>query len=173
VVKHSTADPWIASSIPLTSTKITKRRYVLVLPRKKCSRVSVLYTEKVKELGLSCVVGAPVSCTIGHRKRPYHIETNYLYAPTPNGQSPSASLNKSNTPPPVLIVEWSYFIVTTFAHFLILTSQMFKLIQYCVVLCVLCCSICLFCTCHFITVPLNLTCLHCLHQFFNISSIYI
>jgi len=28
------------------------------------------------------------------------IETNYLYAPTPNGQSPSASLNKSNTPPP-------------------------------------------------------------------------
>jgi len=23
---------------------------------------------------------------------------NYLYAPTPNGQSPSASLNKSNTP---------------------------------------------------------------------------
>ena len=28
------------------------------------------------------------------------IETNNLYAPTPNGQSPSASLNKSNTPPP-------------------------------------------------------------------------
>jgi len=27
------------------------------------------------------------------------IETNNLYAPTPNGQSPSASLNKSNTPP--------------------------------------------------------------------------
>jgi len=26
------------------------------------------------------------------------IETNYLNAPTPNGQSPSASLNKSNTP---------------------------------------------------------------------------
>jgi len=26
------------------------------------------------------------------------IETNNLYAPTPNGQSPSASLNKSNTP---------------------------------------------------------------------------
>ena len=25
------------------------------------------------------------------------IETNYLYAPTPNGQSPSVSLNKSNT----------------------------------------------------------------------------
>jgi len=29
------------------------------------------------------------------------IETNNLYAPTPNGQSPSASLNKSNTPPPI------------------------------------------------------------------------
>jgi len=26
-------------------------------------------------------------------------ETNNLYAPTPNGQNPSASLNKSNTPP--------------------------------------------------------------------------
>ena len=26
------------------------------------------------------------------------IETNFLYGPTPNGQSPSASLNKSNTP---------------------------------------------------------------------------
>ena len=33
----------------------------------------------VKEPGLSCVMGAPL----------------------PNGQSPSASLNKSNTPPPV------------------------------------------------------------------------
>jgi len=27
------------------------------------------------------------------------IEINYLYAPTPNGQSPSASVNKRNTPP--------------------------------------------------------------------------
>jgi len=26
------------------------------------------------------------------------IENNYVYAPTPNGQSPSASLNKSNIP---------------------------------------------------------------------------
>jgi len=26
----------------------------------------VLYTEHVKEPGLSCVVGAPVSCTMGH-----------------------------------------------------------------------------------------------------------
>jgi len=27
------------------------------------------------------------------------IETNYLYAPTPSGQSPSATLNKSNITP--------------------------------------------------------------------------
>ena len=40
----------------------------------------------------------------GGRSRILHygplIETNYLYAPTPNGQSPSASLNKSNYPQP-------------------------------------------------------------------------
>jgi len=34
LVKHLTADPGIASSIPFTPTKITKRRYVLVLSRK-------------------------------------------------------------------------------------------------------------------------------------------
>jgi len=34
VVKHSTANPGIASLIPLTPIKITERRYVLVLPRK-------------------------------------------------------------------------------------------------------------------------------------------
>ena len=32
------------------------------------------------------------------------LETYYLYAPTPNGQSPSASLNKSNTLPPVSFI---------------------------------------------------------------------
>jgi len=32
----------------------------------KCSRVSVLYTGHVKKPGLSCVVGNPVSCTMGH-----------------------------------------------------------------------------------------------------------
>ena len=36
-VKHSTADPTIASSTALTPTKITKRRYVLVLTRKNAS----------------------------------------------------------------------------------------------------------------------------------------
>ena len=30
-----------------------------------------------------------------------------------------------------------------------------------------------FCTGHFVIVPLNLTCLHCLQQFLNISLIYI
>ena len=34
MVQHSTADPGIPSSTPLTPTKITKRRYVLVLPWK-------------------------------------------------------------------------------------------------------------------------------------------
>jgi len=43
-----------------------KRRYVLVLPMKICPRVSMLYTGQVKELGLTCVVGAPVSFTMGH-----------------------------------------------------------------------------------------------------------
>ena len=43
-----------------------KRGYVLVLSRKRCSLVSVIYTGYVKELGLSCVVGAAVSFTMGH-----------------------------------------------------------------------------------------------------------
>ena len=37
VVIHSTADSGIASSIPLTPTKITKRKYVLFFPRKNAS----------------------------------------------------------------------------------------------------------------------------------------
>jgi len=95
VVKHSTADPGIASSTPLTPTKITKRSFVLVLPSKKCSRASVLYTGHVKEPGLSCVMcgGRPNILHYGPLK-----QINFMYAPTPNGQSPSASLNKSNTP---------------------------------------------------------------------------
>jgi len=32
----------------------------------KCSCVLVDYTGHVKEPGLSCVVGTPVSCTMGH-----------------------------------------------------------------------------------------------------------
>jgi len=34
--------------------------------QEKCFRVSVHYIGQVKEPDLSCVVGAPVSCTIGH-----------------------------------------------------------------------------------------------------------
>jgi len=52
VVKHSTAGPGIARS-----------------SQEKCSRVqnvSVLYNGHIKEPGLSCVVGAPVSCTLDH-----------------------------------------------------------------------------------------------------------
>jgi len=50
VVKHLTADPGIASSTPLTTTKITKavkgNKCWFVLG--KCFRVSVLYTGHVK-----------------------------------------------------------------------------------------------------------------------------
>ena len=66
VMKHSTADPGIASSIPLTPTKITKKEICTGSSQEKCSRVSVLYTGHVKEPGLSCVVGTPVSCTMGY-----------------------------------------------------------------------------------------------------------
>jgi len=48
---------------PLTPSKIT---ICTGSSQTKCSRVSVLYTEYVKEPGLSCVVGALVSCTMGH-----------------------------------------------------------------------------------------------------------
>jgi len=51
---------------PLTLTKITKKEICTGSSQEKCSRVSVLYTGHVKEPGLSCVVGAPVSCTMGH-----------------------------------------------------------------------------------------------------------
>jgi len=80
VVKHSTADPGIASSTPLT--KITNKEICTGSSQEKCSRVSVLYAEHVKEPGLACVLGAPVSMHYGPL-----IETNNMYAPTPNGQS--------------------------------------------------------------------------------------
>ena len=57
-VKTHDCRPWIASSMPLTPTKITKRRYLLVFPRKNAPvyNVPVLYTGHVKTV--SCVVGA-------------------------------------------------------------------------------------------------------------------
>ena len=76
VVKHSTADPGIASSIPPLQLKLLKKEICTGSSQAKCSRVSVLYTGHVKEPGLSCVVD--------FRQL---IETNNLYAPTPNGQS--------------------------------------------------------------------------------------
>ena len=63
VVKHSTADPGIATSIPLTPTKIIKRIYVLVLSRKNAP---VYQCFTLGTLNMVCVVGAPVSCTMGH-----------------------------------------------------------------------------------------------------------
>ena len=92
MVKHSTAYPGIVSSIPLTSTKITKRRYVLVLPKKNVPVYQCFTLGTLKNL----------VCHVWGRSSILHygplMDTNYLYAPTPNGQSPSASLNKGNTP---------------------------------------------------------------------------
>jgi len=55
VVKHSTPDQGIASSIPLTPTKITEKEICTGSSQEKCSRVSVFYTRYIKEPGLSCV----------------------------------------------------------------------------------------------------------------------
>ena len=54
----------------------------------------MLYTRRVKEPGLSCVPLCGGRSSILH----YGPVTYNLYAPTPNGQSPSVSLNKSNIP---------------------------------------------------------------------------
>jgi len=72
----------IASSFPLTPTKITERKYVLVLS-------SILH------YGLL-------------------IEKNYLYAPTPNGQSQSASLIKSNTPSEITFYQYQIMATSEF-----------------------------------------------------------
>jgi len=51
---------------PSLQLKLLKKEICTGSSQEKCSRVSVLYTGHVKEPGLSCVVGAPVSCTMGH-----------------------------------------------------------------------------------------------------------
>ena len=51
---------------PSLQLKLLRSKLCAGSSQDKCSRVSVLYTGHVKEPGLSCVVGAPVSCTIGH-----------------------------------------------------------------------------------------------------------
>ena len=61
----------IASKIPLTQTKITKKWYLYWFFPEKCSRVSVLYSGHVKEPGLSCVVVPTVSFTIVSRLLDY------------------------------------------------------------------------------------------------------
>jgi len=50
VVKHSTADPGIASSIPLTPTEITKRRYVLFFPMENASVYQCFTLSTLKNL---------------------------------------------------------------------------------------------------------------------------
>ena len=94
VVKHSTDDPGIASSIPLSPTKITKRRYILVLPRKNAPVYQCFTLGTLKNLVCHMWLALQYHASWVTNK------TNYLYAPTPNGQSPSASLNKSNIPTP-------------------------------------------------------------------------
>ena len=51
---------------PSLQLKLLKKEVCTGSSQEKCSRVSVLYTGHIKEPGLSCVVGAPVSCTMGH-----------------------------------------------------------------------------------------------------------
>ena len=58
VVKHSTADPVIASLIPPLQQNLLKQEICTGFSQEKCSRVSVLYTRHVKEPGLPYVVGA-------------------------------------------------------------------------------------------------------------------
>ena len=51
---------------PSLQLKLLEKEICTGSSQDKCSRVSVLYTGHVKVPGLSCVVGAPVSCTLGH-----------------------------------------------------------------------------------------------------------
>ena len=53
----------------LLNAFITKKEICTGSSLEKCSRTSGLYTGYVKEPGLSCVVGAPVSCTMGHLQK--------------------------------------------------------------------------------------------------------
>ena len=50
MVKHLTADTGIASSTPLTSTKLTKRTYVQVLPRQNAPVYQCFTLGTVKNL---------------------------------------------------------------------------------------------------------------------------
>ena len=72
MVKQLTADPGIASLIPITPTKITERRYVLVIPRKNAP---VYQRFTLSTWFVMC----------GGRYGPLS-ETNNLYTLTPNRQ---------------------------------------------------------------------------------------
>ena len=59
-----TANPGIASSIPFTPTKTTKRRNTCTFLLGKCISISVLYTRHVNEPVLLCVMSARGYCTM-------------------------------------------------------------------------------------------------------------
>ena len=109
--------------IPVTPTKITLLNEMCAVSfQEKCSRVLVLDTGHINEPGLSCAVGGAsgslhygfhiiisiqasdaliMKTRTGGRAVDRSIETNNLYAPTPNGQCPSALLNKRTPSSPV------------------------------------------------------------------------
>ena len=90
VVKHSTADPEIASSIPLTPANIIKRRYyVLFRPWKKAPVCKFFTLDTL--MNLVCYVWWALRyfalCVT-------YIKTNNLYSPTPNGQMSKCVVKK-------------------------------------------------------------------------------
>ena len=91
MVKHSTADPGIASSTPLTITKITKRRNVLVLPWKNAPVYQCFTLGTLKNLVCHMWWALQYLAL---------LKTNYLYAPTPNGHDECVA--KQNTPSPLV-----------------------------------------------------------------------
>ena len=73
---------------PSLQRKLLKRRYVMVLPMKNAPVYQCFTLGTLKNL----------FCHVWWAHNGSLIETNYMYTPTPNGQIPSASRNKSNTP---------------------------------------------------------------------------
>jgi len=78
---------------PHSNLNYWKRRYILVLPQENAPLYQCFTLGTLKNL----------VCHVSGRSSILHygplIVTNYLYAPTPNVQIPSASLNKIYTPP--------------------------------------------------------------------------
>jgi len=68
VVKHLTAEPGIASSIPdpLTLTRITKKEICTFFPRKNAPMYQCFTRGTLKKLVCHVWFGAPISCTMDH-----------------------------------------------------------------------------------------------------------